>query len=463
MNNSQLVTSLYKIGAIKFGHFTLKSGQTSSIYLNLRQVISYPELLRAMANLLWEKIRSCRFDSLCGVPYTALPIATCMSLEHGIPMLIRRKEKKEHGTKQKIEGVFKQGEQCLIIEDVVTSGSSIIETAMDLEEEGIKITDVAVLIDREQGGKEKLNQKKYTMHAALTLSEVLQILSDSNLPSETERVIINQLIAERHHTQRRLSYSTRASYCQNELVKKLFVLMDQKRTNLALSADVSSSQELLNLADKVGPEICVLKTHIDIIEDFSPELTVKLKALAQKHQFLIFEDRKFADIGHTVKQQYEGGIYHIASWADIVNAHSLPGLRMVTGLAEVGLKLKRGLLLLAQMSSENNLLTTEYTEKTVAIAKEFPEFVMGFISQKKLSPEPQWIYMTPGVHLTTEGDSLGQQYVTPQDAIFEQGSDVIIVGRGIVKATDPVAAAKKYRAAGWEAYEASMKEIAAAS
>ncbi len=463
MDNSQLVTSLYKIGAIKFGHFTLKSGQTSSIYVNLRQVISYPELLRAIANLLWEKIRSCRFDSLCGVPYTALPIATCMSLQHSVPMLIRRKEKKDYGTKQKIEGVFKKGEHCLIIEDVVTSGGSIIETAADLEEEGIKITDAAVLIDREQGGKENLNQKKYKMHAALTLSEVLQILSDSNLISEAERVIINQLTAKRTNTGHRLPYSARASYCKNELTKKLFFLMDQKKSNLALSADVTRGQELLDLADQVGPEICVLKTHIDIIEDFTPELTEKLQTLAQKHQFLIFEDRKFADIGHTVKLQYEGGIYHIASWADIINAHSLPGLRMVAGLAEAGLKQKRGLLLLAQMSSANNLLTPEYTEKTVAIAKQFPEFVMGFISQKKLSADPQWIYMTPGVHLTTDGDSLGQQYVTPQEAILDHGSDVIIVGRGIVKAMDPLAAAKQYRTAGWEAYETSLKEIATTS
>jgi uridine monophosphate synthetase len=456
MDNGQLVLTLYKMGAIKFGHFTLKSGQTSAIYLNLRQVVSYPELLRAMSNLLWDKIRSSRFDSLCGVPYTALPIATCMSLQHSVPMLIRRKEKKAYGTKQKIEGVFQQGQRCLIIEDVVTSGGSIIETASDLEEEGLKISDVAVLIDREQGGRENLQQKNITMHAALTLTEVLETLAASTIVSDSERVILNQLMAERANTTHRMPYTARANYCKNELAKKLFLLMAEKKSNLALSADVTTGQELLELANLVGPEICILKTHIDIIRDFNPELTSQLQALAQKHRFLIFEDRKFADIGHTVKQQYEGGIYHIANWADIVNAHSLPGLGLIAGLAEVGLKKQRGLLLLAQMSSANNLLTPEYTEKTLSIAKQFPEFVMGFISQNKLSPEPQWIYMTPGVHLSTEGDALGQQYVTPQEAILEHGSDVIIVGRGILKATDKLAAAKQYRTKGWEAYEASL-------
>jgi len=456
MDNAQLIATLYKMGAIKFGHFTLKSGQASSIYINLRQVVSYPELLRTMANLLWEKIRACRYDSICGVPYTALPIATCMSLQHNIPMLIRRKEKKTYGTKQKIEGVFEPNQQCILIEDVVTSGCSIIETAADLEEVGLKVRDVAVLIDREQGGKDNLEQKHYTMHAALSLSEILHELNQSTLINDSERVIVQQALAERHHRSQRLSYTARAMHCKHPLAMKLFLLMDEKKTNLALTVDVTHSRELLDLADKLGPEICVLKTHIDILSDFSQDLTKKLQDLAQKHRFLIFEDRKFADIGHTVKQQYQGGVYHIVNWADIVTAHSLPGLGMITGLAEIGLKQERGLLLLAQMSSTNNLLTPGYTEKTLAIAKQFPEFVMGFIAQNKLSPEPQWIYMTPGVHLNTEKDNLGQQYVTPHQAIFEHGTDVIIVGRGIIKADDPLAAAKEYRRAGWEAYQTSL-------
>lgn len=457
MDNNQLITTLYKIGAIKFGRFILKSGQQSPIYINLRQVISYPDLLRAMANMLWEKIRSCHFDLLCGVPYTALPIATCMSLQHNFPMLIRRKEKKSYGTKQKIEGAFRTGQRCLVIEDVVTSSGSILETAKDLEEIGITISDVVVLIDREQGGKENLKKKNYTMHAALTLTEILNVLDNSNLISDAERIIVQQLLGEMSHTPQRKSFSQRIVFCKSVLSKKLLALMEEKKSNLALSADVTSGQELLALANHIGPEICIFKTHIDIIKDFNQELIRALQALASKHQFLIFEDRKFADIGHTVKQQYQGGIYHIADWADIINAHSLPGQRMIAGLAEVGLKKEHGLLLLAQMSSANNLLSPEYTEKTLAMAKQFPEFVIGFIAQQKLSSDPQWIYMTPGVHLTTADDNFGQQYVTPQQAILDYGSDIIIVGRGILEAKDSLAAAKQYREAGWQAYQESLK------
>jgi orotate phosphoribosyltransferase len=171
-NHHALITALYKIGAVQFGEFTLKSGLTSPIYINLRKIISYPDILRMVANAMWEKISGCQFDLLCGVPYTALPIATCLSLDHHIPMIMRRKEKKDYGTKQLIEGVFQPGQSCLIIEDIVTTGSSIQETANDLEAAGLIIHDVVTLVDREQGGKENLT-KQYRLHSVLSLSDIL--------------------------------------------------------------------------------------------------------------------------------------------------------------------------------------------------------------------------------------------------------------------------------------------------
>ena len=107
-----------------------------------------------------------------------------------------------------------------------------------------------------------------------------------------------------------LTYKERAPLHQHPLAQQLLRLMEAKQTNLALSADVTSAQELIQLADTLGPQICILKTHIDIVSDFKPKLTDKLQQISQKHQFLIFEDRKFADIGQTVLYQYQDGIYH---------------------------------------------------------------------------------------------------------------------------------------------------------
>jgi orotidine 5'-phosphate decarboxylase subfamily 1 len=257
-------------------------------------------------------------------------------------------------------------------------------------------------------------------------------------------------------TSKRLPYPERAALCAHPMGQQLFSLMSEKETNLALSADTTSCAVLLELADKLGPEICVIKTHVDILTDFTLASMQELVKLAQKHQFLIFEDRKFADIGNTVKQQYQQGIYHIADWAHIINAHSLPGPGIISGLAEAGLPKQRGLLLLAEMSSTGHLMNSDYAQKTVQMAEQCREFVFGFIAQKKITPDPSWLYMTPGVQLAEGKDALGQQYVTPAKALLENETDIIIVGRGTLQAKDPLLEAQKYRQAGWAAYHAGL-------
>jgi len=251
-----------------------------------------------------------------------------------------------------------------------------------------------------------------------------------------------------------LSYQERAQQCSNPTAKKLLGLMENKQTNLAIAADVTSKAELLKIATELGPEICVLKTHIDIIEDFDTNLITELQKLAKKHNFLLFEDRKFADIGNTVKYQYQNGIYNIAGWADITNAHTVPGPGIIEGLKEIGLAKGRGLLLLAEMSSKGNLAKDNYTKETLKMAQEHKDFVIGFITMRQLLDDPCFINFTPGVKLAQGGDNLGQQYNTPDKVIKKQKSDIIIVGRGIYQADNPLTEARKYREAGWQAYQA---------
>lgn len=192
----QLALKLFDIGAIKFGEFKLKSGIISPIYIDLRVIISYPEVLKLLSECMWEQLKQCDFDLICGVPYTALPIATTLSITHNKPLIMHRKEKKDYGTCKMVEGVFKPGQRVVIIEDLITSGASILETVSLLEQEKLVVDEVVVLIDREQGGKRYLNEKGYKVHSIFTIFEILSILERAKKIHRSMIVHVHQFIRE---------------------------------------------------------------------------------------------------------------------------------------------------------------------------------------------------------------------------------------------------------------------------
>src|SRR5574339_647255 len=124
---SSIADELLSAGCIKFGEFTLKSGLISPIYIDLRQIISYPKLLAEVAQAYLPIISNLRFSRIAGLPYAAIPIATAISLAGNYPMIYPRKEAKMYGTRAEIEGEYHAGETIVVIDDLATTGGSKFE------------------------------------------------------------------------------------------------------------------------------------------------------------------------------------------------------------------------------------------------------------------------------------------------------------------------------------------------
>jgi len=171
-----LILDLFKADVVKFGKFKLKSGKISPIYINLRVLVSHPLLLKKVARKYLEVLSKLRFKRLAAIPYAALPITGAISLLGNIPWIYPRKEVKSYGTKKRIEGEYKKGDKVVLIDDLITTGLSKVESIRILEDEGLKVKDIVVLIDREEGGREDLKNHHYNLHSAFTLKDILQNL-----------------------------------------------------------------------------------------------------------------------------------------------------------------------------------------------------------------------------------------------------------------------------------------------
>lgn len=171
-----IALGLHALGAVRFGEFTLKSGQQSPIYLDLRLLVSDPALMRTVARAMADLVRGLACDRIAAIPYGGLPIGQAVALETGLPLVYPRREVKEYGTRRAIEGAYEPGETAVVLDDLVTTGGSKLEAIAPLLEAGLKVDDVVVLVDRGQGGAEELARHGLRLHAVLTLGTLLDAL-----------------------------------------------------------------------------------------------------------------------------------------------------------------------------------------------------------------------------------------------------------------------------------------------
>lgn len=188
-----LATTLFDIGAVRLGRFTLHSGRISPIYLDLRLLVSFPSALRRATAAYRHCLAGLRFDLLAATPLAGLPIGTALCLELDLPLVYPRPPKR-YGTGKQIEGHWQPGQTAVALDDLITSGDSLLSGIRQLEEAGLRVRDAVVLIDRQQGGREALTEKGYTLHSAATLTELLVALEDAGrISAERRQEVIENL------------------------------------------------------------------------------------------------------------------------------------------------------------------------------------------------------------------------------------------------------------------------------
>ncbi|MEN4017280.1 MAG: orotate phosphoribosyltransferase [Methanobacterium sp.] len=167
----ELIELLRNKEVVKFGKFTLSSGKESDYYVNMKMAVTDPKILKTIAKIVSNSITSEKIDKIAGPALGAVPIATAISLESEIPMLMIRKAKKSYGTSKLIEGTLEEGDSVVVVEDVTTTGDSLLKAVKAIEENGGDVKKAVVIVDRDEGAIENLEKEGILLEPLLSIND----------------------------------------------------------------------------------------------------------------------------------------------------------------------------------------------------------------------------------------------------------------------------------------------------
>ena len=200
----QISLSLIRNNALKIGDYILHSGKKSPYYVDLRQSISNPISMdwigNALARIVINEIGKTKVDKIIGVPTAGVPFATIVSQKLALPMLYYRKERKDHGVRKKIEGTMERNDRIVMIDDLITTGQSVIDAAEAARSQGGVVSELVVLLDREQGGQDYIRSCNIEPHVLFSISEAFDWLKEVKLlDSKDYKVIMNYIKEEKNN------------------------------------------------------------------------------------------------------------------------------------------------------------------------------------------------------------------------------------------------------------------------
>ena len=425
-----IFSKLIHLGMIKTGSFTLKNGTQSNIYMDMRQLVNYPHLFDYLTRILYLEypqlldILAHPNSKLIPIPLGGLPLGFHLAFDKKIPLLMIRDKAKDHGTKKLIEGVIESSDQYIFIEDVITSGSSIIQALENISSHLATSQIAAIICICNRGNIETL--QNIPIYSIFKLAELQEYISNylSLSPSNNASNNASNNICY-------FQYGTKFS-------NKLYQLALIKQSNIIISCDFMTNPEILECLQLIGKHIIAVKLHLDILESSSySQFITELNLLKDIHNFLVIEDAKYADIDEIMIYKINHSQLAINKIADAFTMHAIAGL----GILE-GDKLRIPGIIVAEMSSSNTIITTEYTQQIVdTIHKQDANhdinsinMLGGMVCQSqipKIIKPFEMATMSPGINLEITHDTYNQQYKIPNLTNDNKVGLFWIVGRGI--------------------------------
>lgn len=434
---NDLILDLYHKDCIKLGNFKLKNNDISPIYIDLKNIISYPYIVNSIVSLFSEKILKTNFTKVCGIPYGGMHIASIVSYKYNYPLLLLRKETKAYGTKKNIEGQFLDGEKCIVFEDVITTGSSLVQYLKIINRHKLVVKDIFVICDRKHAKNDLLLQ--YNLHVLFTMYDVLNILMIDNIINNNQLAQLTQFVNKNSEKTYKYSYEYRKKLSQNTILKDLFDIICSKQSLIILDcSQIKDHKTIIQYVSLVGKSISIL--HIDG-SNISKIFMDGLQKLSLHHNFKIMT--------------YVANI-------DNLDNNIVGSLILVDALKIDNEKLKfihsryphYGYILNTSIGQDEHIETTtcKYGHEC---AKENKDIIVGISSKSVNDKDQSLIYISPEIN--HHNINFENQTTGVYQHLFENNIDMITLGTEFLKIphlSDKIELLKKMT---WTIYLSSIR------
>tara|TARA_B100001057_G_scaffold499094_1_gene608494 strand:+ start:71 stop:1636 length:1566 start_codon:yes stop_codon:yes gene_type:complete len=496
ISKSSILKQLIDNKIFVFEDITLKNGGVSPYYCNFKNLYNDHNLVNNILSYISNMIEFHKLeaDKISGVPLGALPLATLLSNKLGKGLLMTREEKKQYGMKSLIEGVYQLEDKVLLLEDVVTTGKSVIDEVKLLRNNGLTVTHVISLFNRNEGGKINLDNNNINLLSIFQFNDLITLLESNDF----DKHILEKLRFYHDKTQKKLVQDIDNSnednvnlneksdnnddddddneenkhnnnlydpdYTYNKLLDnhhELLSIMEQKKTALCLSLDTMSWKYGYKILDDCGPYICMVKLHVELFLDWNDNCMNQLLELSEKHNFKIMQDSKLPDVPSINDKIVTNLKYKINQWANYITIQPYNYVNNMRELSKYNIKYTP----VCEMNIENNFYNEEYIENVSNMLKIENKNklydIPCIVSQKLFRNNKNVLRFTPGV--VCDNDDMrfvdNSRYRTIETAMIKDKNHIVIIGSNILDEEDYVDKCKKCSKSSWGNFEMMYKKI----